>query len=253
MAAVIELSIVIPVFNSGSTITRVVEEIHAVFEGLEFEVLLVNDGSTDDSEQVCSALAERFNDTVSLVQLSRNFGEHNAVMAGLSHTSGLFVGVLDDDGQNPPSELARMHERLAETEVDVVYGRYVTKKHSWFRNLGSWLNGCMAHVLLGKPRDLYLSSFKVMRRSLVDDVLQYRGPLPYLDGLILRSTKRISQLDVVHLERLHGRSGYTLAKLMRLWFAMCLSGSLGNLFFHPQGAPQYVIRYVRSGGTCVET
>lgn len=230
----VEFSIVIPVYNGGATVDAVVHEVHEVFAGLDFEIVLVNDGSADNSEEVCLALAAQRPDVTSLVQLNRNFGEHNAVLAGLQRSTGRFVGLLDDDGQNPPQELLRLFEHLKSSGVDVVYGRYRSKQHSWFRNLGSWFNDCAACWLLGKPRNLYFSSFKVMARGLVDEVLRYQGPFPYLDGLIFRSTDRISQLDVLHRPRAGGRSGYTFPKLFRLWLNMAFGFSsvpLHALFF----------------------
>jgi len=100
----------------------------------------VNDGSEDESEMVYSELAKKFPETVAFVHLSRNFGEHSAVLAGLSHARGQYVAVLDDDGQNPPEEIMRMLEELKRKNFDVVYGHYIEKKHSRFRNAGSWFN-----------------------------------------------------------------------------------------------------------------
>jgi undecaprenyl-phosphate 4-deoxy-4-formamido-L-arabinose transferase len=108
---------------------------------------------------------------------------------------------------------------------DVVYGRYEHRQHSRFRRLGSWFNDIVANVMIGKPRDLYLSSFKVMNRLLVDELIWCSGPFLYLDGLILRITRRIGQIGVLHLPRQGGRSGYTLAKLFQLWLNMFLGFS----------------------------
>src|SRR5437899_11609319 len=135
-----ELSLVIPVYNGSQTISLVVERIHTVFASMQFDVILVNDGSEDDSEVVCANLVEKFPNIVTLVQLSRNFGEHNAVLAGLSHARGQYIAVLDDDGQNPPEEVVPMLEELKRRDYDVIYGHYIKKKHSWFRNAGSWFN-----------------------------------------------------------------------------------------------------------------
>jgi undecaprenyl-phosphate 4-deoxy-4-formamido-L-arabinose transferase len=220
------LSLVIPVYNSSASIGAVVDRIHQVFTAVPFEVVLVNDGSADDSEKACTLIAEQFPETVSFVQLSRNFGEHNAVLAGLNHTSGRYVAVLDDDGQNPPEEVVRMYHEIRRGNYDVVYGRYRTKRHGWLRNLGSWFANAMANIMLKKPRDLYLSSFKVMNRFAVNQVIKYQGPFPYVDGLIYRTTRNIGQIDVEHRERLHGRSNYTLRKLVRVWLNMFLNFSI---------------------------
>lgn len=225
----IEFSLVIPVFNAAATIESVVEHVHQVFAGRQFEVILVNDGSEDNSERVCAALVEAHPVTVRLVQLARNFGEHNAVLAGLSQTRGHAVGIMDDDGQHPPEELLRLWAHQQHTGVDVVYGRYRAKQHGWWRNWGSWFNGLVAMFLMGKPQHLYLSSFKVLTRFVVDQLILFRGPFPYLDGLILRTTNSIDQIDVEHRPRAGGRSGYTLRKLIELWLNMGVGFSLTPL------------------------
>ena len=182
------LSLVIPVYNGGATIRWLVDQIHAVFADIDFEVVLVNDGSVDFSEGACTLLVEKYPKTVAYVHLARNFGEHNAVLAGLRHASGRYVAVLDDDGQNPPHEALRMFEHAWQHDLNVVYGRYLERKHAWLRRLGSWFNDKVANFVLNKPRGIYLSSFKVMSRLVVNEVVKYDGPFPYLDGLCLRTT-----------------------------------------------------------------
>jgi len=190
---------------------------------------LVNDGSEDDSEKVCAALSGKFSESVVFVHLSRNFGEHNAVLAGFRQTRGRYIAVLDDDGQNPPEEIVRMLDELKRKNCDVVYGHYIEKKHSWFRNLGSRFNDRIATLMLHKPKDLYLSSFKVMNRFVVDEITKYRGPYPYTDGLIYRVTRNIGQIPVEHRESLGGASRYTLRRLARLWLNMFLNFSIKPL------------------------
>ena len=224
-----EISLVIPVYNGSATIGPLVENIEMIFAATAFEIVLVNDGSDDESEQVCAQLAEKFPHNVTFVDLSRNFGEHNAVLAGLSASRGRYVAVLDDDGQNPPEEVLRMIEELKQKNYDVVYGRYVEKKHSWFRNAGSWFNDRVATFVLQKPKDLYLSSFKVMSRFVVDQIIKYRGPYPYADGLIYRTTRRIGQIPVEHRASGRGPSRYTFRKLVRLWLNMFLNFSIKPL------------------------
>lgn len=224
-----DLSLVIPVYNGDQTIGPLVEQIMKVFGSTSFEVVLVNDGSEDNSEAVCSQLAQTFPQTVVFVHLSRNFGEHNAVLAGFKQARGRYIAVLDDDGQNPPEEVSRMLEELKRKNYDVVYGHYIEKKHSTFRNFGSWFNDRIATIMLHKPKDLYLSSFKVMNRFLVDEITKYRGPYPYTDGLIYRVTRNIGQIPVEHRSSADGRSRYTFRKLLRLWLNMFLNFSIKPL------------------------
>jgi undecaprenyl-phosphate 4-deoxy-4-formamido-L-arabinose transferase len=166
---------------------------------------------------------------VTFVHLSRNFGEHSAVLAGLSHARGRYIAVLDDDGQNPPEEIIPMLQELERKNYDVVYGHYIDKQHSWFRNAGSRFNNRIATLMLHKPKDLYLSSFKVMDRFLVDEIVKYRGPFPYIDGLIYRTTRKIGQIQVNHRASITGSSRYTFRKLVRLWLNMFLNFSVKPL------------------------
>jgi glycosyltransferase involved in cell wall biosynthesis len=221
-----ELSFVIPVFNGSRTIPGVVEEIHQLYADLAIEVVLVNDGSADGSEATCRALQEKYPNSVIFVHLARNFGEHNAVLAGLHQSSGAFVAVLDDDGQNPPREVRALYDAAREQAADVVYGRYRVKQHSGFRNLGSWFNDKMANWMLNKPPELYLSSFKVMNRFTVDEITRYVGAFPYIDGLILRATSNLIQVPVEHVEREGEHSNYTLRKLFLLWLNMFFNFSI---------------------------
>lgn len=215
------LSVVIPLYNSESTVGPLVDELVAClrpqYEGLE--IVLVNDGSKDDTHQAALGAYSLYPEIVKYLQLTRNFGEHNAVMCGLRHCSGDCAAIIDDDFQNPPEEIAVLASKLCEGH-DVVYGYYQRKQHHWIRNLGSRFTNLVAGKLLPKPSGLYLSSFKVLDRSLVRSIVQYSGPYPYLDGLILRSTDSISSVQVRHAPRLHGRSNYTLRRLIRLWLNM---------------------------------
>ena len=225
----IELSLVIPVYNGSETIVSVVECARAALSSLRHEIVLVNDGSSDASEEVCCDLAARYPDTVTFVQLSRNFGEHAAVLAGLRRARGQYVATLDDDGQNPPDQILLLLDYARKHELDVVYGRYREKRHNLVRNLGSWFTNAVATIVLRKPRDLYLSSFKVMNRFLVQVVAGYDGPYPYLDGLILQATQRFGQVEVEHRQREAGRSGYNTRRLLRLWSNMFLCFSIAPL------------------------
>ncbi len=224
-----QLSFVIPVYNGSRTIGAVVERILELYPDLRTEIVLVNDGSPDDSERVCRELQRVHPETVTFVHLARNFGEHNAVLAGLNHSNGDHVAILDDDGQNPPEEVRRMYDEIRSTGQDVVFGRYRVKHHSWLRNVGSGFNDRVANFMLNKPRGLYLSSFKVMNRFLVEEITRYTGAFPYIDGLILRTTSRLGQVDVEHRDREGARSNYPLRKLFLLWLNMFLNFSITPL------------------------
>lgn len=221
------VSIVIPVYNAEETITPLVETlVSELRKRLLLEIVLVNDCSIDTSEIVCIALFEKYPSIVRFFSLAKNVGEHNTVMAGLNNISGDYAIIMDDDFQNPISEVKRLIEFTIESNYDVVYTYYDKKKHSPFRNFGSAFNDRVANIMLGKPKDLYLSSFKSIRKSLVDEVIKYDLPFPYIDGLILRSTESIGRLKVKHDSRKIGKSGYTLSKLVSLWLNMFINFSI---------------------------
>lgn len=220
------LSIVIPVYNGAKSI---VELVHAL-EGLEIagghEIVLVNDASPDDSLAICQRLVAEARVPITLVNLARNFGEHNAVMAGLRLTRGDYVITMDDDLQNPPTEVVRLVDHARSSGQDAIYTTYATKRHAHWRNLGSKFANWVADRLLDKPKGLYLSSFRCMSAFIVEQVTRYDGPFPYIDGLVMQSTQRIGTLEVEHLPRAQGRSNYTLKRLVKLWLSIVVNFSV---------------------------
>lgn len=228
MRDAIDVSIVIPVFNAERTIASVVGRLEEVFrpQCRAFHIVLVNDGSADRTHELCAAMAEEQPAIITYLRLAKNFGEHNAVMAGLHAAAGEYVVVMDDDGENRPEDAWRLFQAARSGSYDLVYSVYPKREHHWFRIWGSRFNGWVASLLLDKPRDLYLSSFKCLSRWLVGEVIKYRGPFPYLDGLALRCTRNIGRVPVIHQRRAEGRSGYTLRKLMRLWLNMFVNFSV---------------------------
>lgn len=213
------VSFVIPCYRSAGTISAVVEEINRSMDMLtdyEHEIILVNDCSPDNTFSVLSALALS-DGRITAVDLAKNFGQHAAIMAGLHHSRGDYIVCLDDDGQTPADEVGKLLEKLEEG-YDVVYASYGHhKQHSFFRNFGSWLNGKMTEIMLGKPRELSLTSYFAARRFIVEEMLRYEHCFPYVMGLVLRSTKNICNVPVNHRQRQEGHSGYTLSKLLNLW------------------------------------
>jgi glycosyltransferase involved in cell wall biosynthesis len=225
-APALALSVVIPVYNGAQSITELVEALEALDIPGGHEIVLVNDGSPDNSLAVCESLVARATVPITLVNLSRNFGEHNAVMAGLRHTRGAHVINMDDDLQNPPEEVARLLAFAQESGRDVIYTYYDEKQHSGWRNLGSQFTNWIAGFVLDKPKGFYLSSFRCMSAFVVREITRYEGPFPYVDGLILQVTQNIDRMLVRHLPRAVGRSNYTLRRLMRLWMSMFVNFSV---------------------------
>jgi glycosyltransferase involved in cell wall biosynthesis len=219
------LSVVIPVYNSERTIAPLVDRLQACLAGQLFEIILVNDGSTDGVEAVCQQLEDTY-DTVEFVSLRRNFGEFNAVLCGLNQARGQYIVIIDDDFQNPPEAILTFVDAAEAGQYDVVYSRYGQKQHHWFRNLGSWVVNTLTTYSIDKPRDLYLSSFKLIRREVVDEVIRYQGPFPYIDGLIFRVTRHVGTVSVPHNTRAEGKSNYTFRKLVSLFMNVFIGYSL---------------------------
>ena len=220
------LTFVIPLYNSAPTIGPLVEEIAALAIPGGHEIILVDDGSSDETRAVCARLVAEAKIPVTLVAHARNFGEHNAVLTGWRHARGGHIVNLDDDGQNPPREAVRLWEHAQSAHLDVVFGHYREKRHSLFRNVGSWLTNRMTDWALEKPAGFYLSSFRCVSAFVAREAAVHSGPYPYLDGLILQVTQRIGSVEVRHAERLAGQSGYTLRKLMRLWLSAWVNFSV---------------------------
>ncbi len=220
-----QLTVVIPVYNSERTIGPLVERLQECLVGRSFEVVLVNDGSADGSEAICQQLADQYA-PVQFISLRRNFGEFNAVLCGLNHAGGDYVVIIDDDFQNPPEAILTLIETAETGQYDVVYSRYDQKQHHWFRNVGSWLVNTLTTYSIGKPHDLYLSSFKLIRHEVVEEIIRYRGPYPYIDGLIFRVTRNVGHVTVPHSARAEGRSSYTVRKLIALFLTVFIGYSL---------------------------
>ena len=213
-----KVSFVIPCYRSANTIGVVVDEIRDTMPTLpeyDYEIILVNDCSPDNTLEVISALALS-DRRITAVDLAKNFGQHAALMSGISHSTGDFVVCLDDDGQTPANEVGKLLEKI-EAGYDVVYASYDHKQHSGFRNFGSRVNAWMTEIMLGKPKELSLTSYFAAKRFIADEMLRYENCFPYVMGLVLRSTKNICNVPVNHRSREQGQSGYTLGKLLSLW------------------------------------
>jgi undecaprenyl-phosphate 4-deoxy-4-formamido-L-arabinose transferase len=213
-----KLSFVIPCYRSEKTIEKVVTEIDTAMiqmENNQYEIILINDSSPDDTYKKLVEISKT-NSHVQAIDLAKNFGQHAALMAGFHFVTGDRVICLDDDGQTPALEVGRLLAKLDEG-YDVVYAQYEHKQHSTLRNFGSWINQKMAASMLGKPEELYVSSYFAMNRFIMDELIKYENPYPYVIGLVLRTTNNICNVKVNHRERMEGNSGYTFRKLLGLW------------------------------------
>jgi len=210
------LSVIIPVYNSESTIEAVVRVIKETLSNkTNFEIILINDGSKDNSCKKCLELLRNHN-FIRFINLSKNFGQHNAILAGLKFARGEYIVVLDDDLQSPPDRIWALINKINEG-YDAVYANYIYKKHSALRNFGSRINSAMETILLKKPRRVKTSSYFIIKKYIAGEIIKYRGPYPYLAGLVFRITDNIGVVDVEHKERPYGKSNYNFIKLLKLW------------------------------------
>ena len=219
------LSVVIPVYHGAITIVRLVEIVQEQLRAYAFEIILINDGSKDNSEKVCLSLSEQYQN-ITFLSLRKNFGEFNAVMCGLNYAKGKYTVIIDDDFQNPPSEIIKLLETAQKGDFDVVYGQYDKKKHTSFRNFGSWMVNQITTLLFDKPADLYLSSFKIIKKEIIEEICIYEGPYPYIDGLIFNVTDNVGKVTVLHNDRHHGESNYNFKKLAGLFLNIFFGYSL---------------------------
>lgn len=214
-----KLSFVIPCYGSEHTIEHVIGEIIETVSqrsGYDYEIVCVNDASPDNVLMVLKKIAES-NSKVKVIDLAKNFGKHSAVMAAFSFVTGEYVINLDDDGQCPMDKLWDLIDPLVENKVDMTMAAYPKKKQSAFKNFGSHVNALMSTVLINKPKDLHFSNFGAKKRFIVDELLRYKNPFPYIEGLILRTTNNILPIPMEERERYAGKGNFTFLKSLSLW------------------------------------
>lgn len=216
MAPELDLSVVIPVYNSAHTLSRLLERLSNVVGPItpSYEIVLVDDGSHDDSWTVIQALRETYGAHLVAVQLMRNYGQHNTLMCGLGVARGEYVVTMDDDLQNPPEEIPKLLAHIKHYSLDLVYGCPSNREHATWRNWGSAIVWHFYRTVFGNP--VTPTPFRIMRHQLAHSVMFYDLNFTYLDGLLAWCTNRIDGVEVAHHPRAQGRSGYSLGKLLGL-------------------------------------
>lgn len=211
-------SVVVPVYNSEHTLEDLYKRLKAVFEQTiheEFELILVDDSSRDHSFEIMKKLRNQ-DKRVKIVQMARNFGQHPALLCGFSFVKGDFVITMDDDLQHRPEELPKMINALNENpEVDVILAKYEGRKHNLIRRMGTRVSVWATSKMLGKDPNLEITSFRLMRRFIVDALLETNTHLPQIGNLLVLSSNRIINVPVQHDARAYGKSGYPLKRLIR--------------------------------------
>ncbi|HEY4311675.1 MAG TPA: glycosyltransferase [Pirellulales bacterium] len=215
-ARAVELSIVVPVYNSSAILPSLIERLRPVLDALgkSYEVLLVEDGSPDDSWRVLKELQSQDPQHIVAVQLMRNYGQHNALMCGFRHARGALIITMDDDLQHPPEEIPKLLETITAGDLDLVYGCYDKKKHPPLKNIGSKIvNMFFRHVF---RLSVTVTAFRIFRRELLEAILPYKLPFTFIDGLLAWNTRRVGKVTVEHHPRAAGRSGDSLSKMVTL-------------------------------------
>lgn len=226
-----EVSVVIPVYGSAPILPEVVEQLELALSSNpgagKFEVVLVHDCGPDHAWSVIESLAAS-RPWLRGVELRRNAGQHNAIMAGLRIARGQYIVTMDDDLQHSPTDIVRIVDMLRDG-ADLCYVQFASRRHALWKRAGSWFNDFVARRLLRKPKGLYLSPFRGMNHAIRDETIRYQGPFVYLDGLLLQSTNNIATITADHHARSDGRSGYSLRKSISLWLQMATSFSIAPL------------------------
>lgn len=213
------ISFVIPCYASEGSVALVMDEIRSVVAQrpeYDYEIVAVNDFSPDNVLDVLRAQAAA-DPKVKAIDLAKNGGRHNALICGCHYTTGDYVVFIDDDLQCPTDQLWNLLAPLESGNYDVSIAKYPKKRQSAFKNFGSWVNDSVANWLLGKSKDLKFSNFSVMRRFVRDEVIRYTNPYPYLSGLMLRATSRVTNVVMEERERTIGVGHYNFKKSFALW------------------------------------
>lgn len=221
------LSIIIPIFNSSKSIENLIQKVNYYIKKdlkfSKFEIILVNDNSYDDSWSKILNLSKK-KKYIKGINLSKNFGQHNAIMAGLNFAKGDYIITMDDDLEHSPKFLKNFIIQLK--EFDVCYTYYKNRKHSFFKNTVSKLNNIISSLILNKSLYIYLSSYRGFKKKICKQIIKFKKNYVYIDYLILKNTKKIKMISVQHGKRAFGQGNYTIKKLFKLWSIMVLNSDL---------------------------
>lgn len=223
----IEISVVIPVYNSEDNLSELTVRIQQALTDFPFEIIYVNDCSRDGSWALIEKLGEKYN-FVKGLSLIKNSGQDNAIIAGFNFACGNYVVVMDDDLQHNPNDIITLYEKCKEG-YHVCFANFDTKKQAAWKNMGSWLNGKVAELLINKPKGVYLSPFEIIKREVVDEIIKYKGPFPYIQGLIFNITTNVTQVDIEHHKRYKGSSNYNLIKSVSVFLRLTTGYSVKPL------------------------
>lgn len=238
------LSVVVPVYNSEGSL----EHFYSVLTGElnkvcdDYEIILVDDGSIDDSYDQMKKL-HALDSRVKIISLEGNFGQQNALMCGFHYSRGEYIITLDDDLQHPPDQIHKLLNKIDEG-YDVVYGIPITKQHSSYRKIGSKMTNYLFNKLCLKPKDIKISSFRIIRKNIVSEIIKNKTSFVYISAITFKNTVNISNVEVNHNLREYGKSNYNFYKLLKLFMKLYLYYSNHKIFkIITSSKPQYIIKY----------
>lgn len=225
-----QFSVVVPVFNSSRTLPLLYDQLTTTFEKMKmsFQAIFVNDGSYDDSWEILKHLHSK-NSNIIIVNLTKNFGQQNALMCGFNFCIGEYIITIDDDLQNPPEEIIKLFQKMSEG-YDGVFGSYKEKKDKFYKNLGSLFIRKVNHRVFHIEK-IKFSSFRILKKHIIDEIKTSKTVFPYISGMILSITRKIANQEVDHHPRLYSRSNYSVGKLITLSFNLLINYSTIPLKF----------------------
>ena len=241
-------SVVVPVYNSEHTLYELYERVSKVFDETlheEFEMILVDDGSKDHSYEVMEELHDKDN-RVKIIQQARNFGQHPALLCGFKYVKGDFIITMDDDLQHPPEEIPKLVKVMNERDdVDVIIAKYEGRQHNIIRRMGTWVSVYATSKMLKKPRDLEITSFRLIRRFIVDAIVKMDVHLPQIGNLLVQTSNRIINVPVHHDARKYGKSGYSFKRLAKdLMYDITTNSAFPLIVVRDLGITSFVISVV---------
>ncbi|MEO6719109.1 MAG: glycosyltransferase family 2 protein [Ferruginibacter sp.] len=220
-----DLSIVIPVFNSENNLEPLMDELVKALNFVLFEIILINDRSVDKSWDKIMQLSKKYPQLTG-INLRKNSGQNNAVMCGLKHAVGKYIVIMDDDLQHSPADIPKLLGEI-EKGYDAVYAKFKRKNQVLWKNIGSWINGKAAEILINKPKNIYLSPFKIFTDAIRREIIKYKGSYPYIDGILFMVTPNISQVEnIEHYKRFEGKSNFSFIKSLSVFLSLITNFSM---------------------------
>jgi undecaprenyl-phosphate 4-deoxy-4-formamido-L-arabinose transferase len=236
------ISVVIPVYNAANSLTELYQRLTNTLNKIanNFEIIMVDDYSRDESYNQILQLHRKDN-RVKAIKLADNFGQQNALFCGFNYVKGDYIVTLDDDLQHRPEEIINLYNTIKKG-YEVVYGIPEDREYSFYRKIGSKMTNCLFSLITPKRPDIRVSSFRIMTRDLIENIVQYRSAFVYISAIILQYTDNIGNIEIGHKSRRYGNSNYNFVKLVRLFFKLYIyHGNLPLLELFRSKEPQYII------------